>query len=174
MFISTSTGIVSAIAVPPRSRACSHAAIWSWYRCGSRESIVSTFQLRARRPASVISAISSTSASVKPRRQPSVTYSSVVPSCAETALQSASTSSFDAQREATGWPSPSECVNDSVVEKPIPPCAIESCSSPTMVSSCSRVASLPMLSAPITFRRSAQWPTRKPTLSPTLPSSAWR
>ena len=58
-----------------------------------------------------------------------MTYSSVVPSCSLTARHSASTSSFDAQRDATGWPSPSECVNESVVEKPSPPASSDSCSS---------------------------------------------
>ena len=58
-----------------------------------RESMVSTFQFNGRRPASVIAAIWSTSSSLKPRRQPLVTYSSVVPSWSRTAPHSASTSS---------------------------------------------------------------------------------
>ena len=106
--------------------------------------------------------------------QPSVTYSSVVPSCSRTAPHSASTSSFDAHRDATGWPSPSEWVNASVVEKPMPPASIDSCSSRTIWSTCSGVASLPTASGPITLRRSAQWPTLNIAFTATLPSSRSR
>ena len=144
-------------------------------RSGSFESIVSTFQFSGRRAASVISAMSSTSSGRKPRRQPSVTYSSVVPSCSRTAAHSASTSSRDAHRDATGSPSPSECVNDErrreararrrrsprAAARPSPRAARGSprCRSP---------------SAPITLRRSAQCPTRNPALTPMSPSSRSR
>jgi hypothetical protein len=171
MFISTRIGIVRAMALPPRRAAFSHAASCDRYRSGSLASTVSTFQLRGRRAASVMSAMSSTSSSRKPRMHPSVTYSSVVPSWSRTAPQSATTSSFDAQRDATGLPSPSEWVNASVVEKPVPPASIDSCSSRTIASTCPGVASLPTASGPITLRRSAQCPTLNIVLTATLPSS---
>ena len=174
MFISTRIGIVSAIAFPPRAAAFSHAASCARYRSGSLASTVSTFQLRGRRAASVISAICSTSSSRKPRMQPSVTYSSVVPSCSRIAPHSARTSSFDAHRDATGCPSPSECVNASVVEKPIPPASTDSCSSRTIWSIWSSVASLPTASGPITLRRRAQWPTLNIAFTATFPSSRSR
>ena len=174
MFISTSTGMVSATERPPAAAACSLAASWVRYRSGSAASTVRTFQFSGRRAASVMSAMSSTSSGRKPRRQPSVTYSRVVPSWPRTAPQRASTSSRLAHRDATGSPSPSEWVNDKVVENPSPPASSASWSSGTIAATWASSASWPTASAPITLRRTAQCPTRNPTLIPTWPSSRSR
>ena len=76
--------------------------------------------------------------------------SRVVPSCRSTAAHSASTSASLAQRDATGWPSPSEWVFESVVENPSPPAVIAVSSSATMAATSASVASRPTASAPIT------------------------
>ena len=76
--------------------------------------------------------------------------SSVVPSWRPTSAHSASSSSRSAQREATGWPSPSEWVRDRVVEKPSPPASIDSASSSTIAASCSGSAADPIAASPIT------------------------
>ena len=102
------------------------ASSWRVTRSGTRESTVSTFQLSGRCPATDISVNRSISSSLNWSRQPSTIASSVVPSCSLTAPQSASTSSWLAHRDATGFPSPSECVYESVVEKPSPPASIDS------------------------------------------------
>ena len=70
---------------------------------------------------------------------------------ARPSAHSASSSSRSAQREATGWPSPSEWVRDSVVEKP-EAAGLDRLVQQlgTIASSCSGVASLPTASAPIT------------------------
>ena len=98
-----------------------------------------------------------------------MTYSSVVPSWSRTAAHSASTSSSVAQRDGTGWPSPSECVNDERGrEAEAAGLDATRAAARSSASSCSGVASLPTASAPITLRRSAQWPTRNPAFTPTL------
>jgi hypothetical protein len=90
------------------------------------------------------------SSSLNWSRQPSTTPSRVVPSWRPTSAHSVSSSSRDAQREATGCPSPSEWVRDSVVDNPSPPASIDVRSRATMASTCSGVASLPTASGPIT------------------------
>ena len=115
-----------------------------------------TFQLMGRCARRLIWIMRSISSSVNPLRQPSVTHSSVVPSCPLTTSASSSTSSRDAHREGTGSPSPSEWVKLCVVENPNPPASIAALSSRFICPSCSGVASLPTESAPITSRRSAQ------------------
>ena len=79
-----------------------------------------------------------------------------------------------AQRDATGFPSPSECVYESVVENPSPPASIALCSSATISAISASVASRSTASLPITYRRSAQCPTSHPAFTPTLPSSLLR
>ena len=68
-------------------------------------------------------------------------------------------------------PSPSEWVRDCDDENPSPPASIDSASSVVMAASSSSLATSSARSAPITQRRMAQWPTRKPALTPRLPSS---
>ena len=133
--------------------------------------MVSTFQFSGRRAARLMATIKSSSSSVKPCMQPSVTYSRVVPSCSATTEHSATTSSSLAKREATGAPSPSLWVYDSEVEKPRPPAAMPSAKSVFIASSWPGSASLPVASAPITARRMAQWPTKNPAFTPRLPSN---
>ena len=132
MFIGTSTGIVSATTRPPSAAARSAADSWRGTRSGTRESTVSTFQLSGRAAAADMRANRSISASENWSRQPSMMPSSVVPSWRSTAAHSASTSASLAHRDATGWPSPSEWVLDSVVEKPSPPASIAVSSSRTI------------------------------------------
>jgi hypothetical protein len=84
------------------------------------------------------------------------------------------TSSWLAQRDATGLPSPSECVCERVVENPSPPASIAVWSSATIFATSSSVASRSTASVPMTYRRIAQWPTSQPAFTPTLPSSAPR
>ena len=174
MFIGTSVGMVSATTRPPSSRARVDACICRGIRSGTVASMVRTFQLIGRPATALICASSSISSSSNLSRQPDTMPSRNVPSCSPTALHSASSSSLLAQREATGLPSPSECVCDSVVEKPSAPASSDSCRTRTISAICSALASLPIASAPMTYRRSAQCPTRKPALRPTRPSSTSR
>ena len=116
----------------------------------------------------------STSSGVKESRHPLVMYSSVVPSWAATSSQKASISRRSAYRELMGRPSPSEWVRDWDEEKPSPPAARESASRARMAAISSSVATSSPRSAPMTLRRSAQCPTRKPALTPSRPSSASR
>ena len=136
--------------------------------------MVSTFQLSGRRAALDMATIKSSSSSVKPCMQPSVTYSRVVPSCSATTEHSATTSSLLAKREATGAPSPSLWVYDSEVEKPKPPARMPSANTARIASSWPGSASLPVASAPMTARRMAQWPTRNPAFTPRVPSNRSR
>ena len=79
MFMPTIVGIVSATTRPPISAARSDASNWCGMRSGSRASTLSTFQFSGRRAVYDICAKRSISSSLKPFRQPSVMYSSVVP-----------------------------------------------------------------------------------------------
>ncbi len=126
---------------------------------------MSTFQFKGRRPSIDILVISSTSSSLKPLRQPSATHSRVVPSWAAVSRHSSSTSSHAAQRLGTGRPSPSLWVNERPVENPRPPAAIDSPSRRRISATCSAPASPPTASSFITVLRSAQCPTKKPTLT---------
>jgi hypothetical protein len=150
MFIGTSTGMVSATTRPPTSAARSAAVSWRGTRAGTDESTVSTFQLIDRPAAADMAATSSISSSANWSRPPSNAPSRNVPSCSPTAAHRASSSSREAWREATGRPSPSLWVDDSVVERPSPPASIDRWSRATMAASCSLVASWPTASAPIT------------------------
>ena len=69
--------------------------------------MVSTFQLMGRPASSDMRVMRLTSSSLKPFMQPSATHSRVVPSWVPVSRHSASTSSSDAQRLGTGWPSQS-------------------------------------------------------------------
>ncbi len=150
MFMGTRTGMVSATTRPPTAVARSAAVSCRGTRSGTAESTVSTFQLIDRPAAADMAATSSISSSLNLSRPPSNAPSRNVPSCSPTAAHRARTSSREAWRDATGWPSPSLWVDDSVVEKPRPPASIASCSRPTIAATWSGVASLPMASAPIT------------------------
>jgi len=174
MFIGVRIGMVSATIRPPAARARSDASSWRGTRAGTAASMVSTFQLTARPAAAVMSTSSSISSSANRSRQPVTMASIWVPGCSPTARQSASSSDRSAWREATGLPSPSEWVVDRVVDRPQPPSAMDCFSSATMVSSWSGVGCPPTASGPITWRRSAQWPTMKPGLTAVRPSSAAR
>jgi hypothetical protein len=101
-------------------------------------------------------------------------YSRVVPSWAATSSQNAIISRRSAKRDVIGRPSPSECVRDCDDEKPSPPAASESAIRARMAAISSSVATSSALSAPITWRRTAQWPTKKPAFTPRFPSSAPR
>ena len=79
MFMPTIVGIVSATTRPPISAARSDARSWCGMRSGSRASTLSTFQFSGRCATRDICAMRSISSSLKPLRQPSVMYSSVVP-----------------------------------------------------------------------------------------------
>ena len=150
MFIGTRAGMVSATMRPPRSCAAVDAESCLVTFSGDRASTVSTFQLSGRRAAMDMSLRRVTSSSLKPSRHPETIASSVVPACCPVAVHSAISSSRVAHRDATGRPSPSECVVDWLVEKPSPPAARLSWSTRTMASTCAGVASLPTASAPIT------------------------
>ena len=69
-----------------------------------------------------------------------------------------------------GRPSPSEWVRDWEEENPSPPAARDSASSARMAAISSSVATSSPRSAPMTLRRRAQCPTRKPALTPSRPS----
>ena len=116
----------------------------------------------------------STSSALKLSRQPLVMYSRVVPSCAATSSQKASISRRSAYREVMGRPSPSEWVRDCEDEKPSPPASNDSAKSARMAAISSSVATSSPRGAPMTLRRSAQWPTRNPALTPRRPSRASR
>ena len=150
MFMGTSTGMVRATMRAPAARARVEASSCRVTRSGARLSTVRTFQFRGRRAAADMATSRSISSSLKVFRQPSTMPSSVVPSCSPTAAHRASSSSFPAQRDATGWPSPSEWEEDMVVDRPRPPLAMLSCSTRTMAASCSSVGFSPTASGPMT------------------------
>ncbi len=125
--------MVRATTRPPVSAARSAAASWRGTRSGSRRVDGEHVPVDRRRPAAAdIAASSSISSSLKRSRQPSTMPSRVVPSCSPTASHRASSSSRPAQRDATGWPSPSLWVELRVVEKPRPPASIEAWSRATI------------------------------------------
>ncbi len=97
-------------------------------------------------------------------------YSSVVPAWSRTTSQKASISRRSALREEMGFPSPSEWVRDWDDENPSPPASIDSASSERISSSSRSSATSPARASLMTHRRMAQWPTRKPALTPRLPS----
>ena len=135
----------------------------------------STFQLSGRSAANDIEVMRSTSSSVKPLRQPAMISSSCVPGWLCTAPARRTSSSRVAAREGTGLPSPSLCVGACDVEKPIAPASSASCSSCSIWSIWSSVAASPTASAPITTRRSAECPVRKPAFTAVpLVSTRWR
>ena len=72
-----------------------------------------------------------------------------------------------------GLPSPSLWEKDCVDENPRPPAAREARSSAAMAATSVGVASRSP-SAPITYRRSWQWPTRNPAFTPRRPSTRSR
>ncbi len=166
--------MVSATIRPPAARARADADSWRGTRSGTEASMVSTFQLTARPAAADMSTSRSISSSANLSRQPATIASICVPGCSPTARQSATSSFRSAWREATGRPSPSEWVEDWVVESPHAPSAIDCLSSATIAANCSGVARPPMASGPMTWRRRAQWPTMKPALTAVRPSSAAR
>ena len=71
-------------------------------------------------------------------------------------------------------PSPSLWVTESVDEKPRPPSRIDRSSSWHMASSSAWLASDPTARSPITTRRRAECPTRKPAFTASRPSSRSR
>lgn len=174
MFMGVRIGMVSATIRPPALRARSLGISWRGTRSGTAASMVRTFQFRGRPAAALISTNRSISSSLNWSRHPATIASIWVPSCSATARLSASSSSGRACREATGCPSPSECVEDCVVEKPQAPASIASWNRASICSSCSGVGCPPTASAPITYRRSAQCPTMKPALTAIRPSRASR
>ncbi|CAM5263276.1 hypothetical protein STANM309S_06326 [Streptomyces tanashiensis] len=174
MFMGVRIGIVRATIRPPDLRARSEAVSWRGTRSGTAASMVRTFQLRGRPAAAVISTNSSISSSENWSRHPARMASICVPSCSPTAFDRAISSAGRACREATGAPSPSEWVEDWVVESPQAPASMASFSRATICASCSDVGCPPTASAPITYRRRAQWPTMKPALTAIRPSRASR
>ena len=174
MFIPTRMGIVRATSLPPASATLAEASTWDSTRSRCAESTVSTFQLMGRFASDDISESSDNSLSLKRSMQPSTIISKVVPSCAPAVRESATTSLLAANLLGTGWPSPSSWVYASEVENPMPPASMLSSSSLHISSTCSCVASLPTESSPITRRRSALWPTKKATFTPSLPSKRLR
>ena len=91
--------------------------------------------------------------------------SSVVPGCRRMAPARAMNSSKAAKRDGTGWLSPSTCPSPSEEENPRAPPATESSTSVTIRASSSGVAARAVAAAPITARRTAECPTRKPALT---------
>ena len=130
MFIGTITGIVSATSRPPASAAMVDGLELPRdpLRVPASRRSARSSSAGAGRPTDIW-VKSSISSSLNLSRQPSTIASSVVPSWSRTAPHSASTSSWLAHRDATGFPSPSEWVYESVVEKPSPPASIDSSSS---------------------------------------------
>lgn len=112
MFMGVRIGMVRATIRPPARRASSLGTSWRGTRSGTAASTVRTFQLRGRPAAAVMSTRRSISSSENWSRQPATIASSWVPSCSPTARERARSSSGSACREATGLPSPSECVAD--------------------------------------------------------------
>ena len=174
MFMGTSVGMVRATICPPASEALVPAVSWCSIWAAWRESTVRTFQLRGRRAVDVMATIRSISSSENESRQPLVMYSRVVPGWSRTTSQKASISRRSAEREVMGRPSPSECVRDWEDEKPSPPASRDSASRRDISAISSSVATSSARSAPMTQRRTAQWPTRKPAFTPRLPSSRSR
>ena len=164
-------GNVSAIRVAPRSDAVVDAASWCLSPSGFRADTPRTFQLAGRSASRDRVAIKSTSSSLNPLRHPGTMSSSVVPGCADRTAQSASSSDRDAAREGTGMPSPSLWVGACDVENPSAPSSRERASTDSMAWTWSAEATVPTASSPITERRTAEWPTRKPAFTPTEPSS---
>lgn len=150
MFMGTCTGMVRATTLPPPASARLPASSWCQGWSGRLESTVSTFQLIGRRAAADMATSRSISSSENSSRQPSTMPSSVVPSWRPTSVHRAMSSSLLAHRDATGLPSPSLWVRESVVEKPRPPASIDWRSSSTMAAISSAVASRPTDSAPMT------------------------
>ena len=132
----------------------------------------STFQLIGRFAASDISVISDFSSSCQ-RPVPGMN-SRVVPGRSRMARASARSSSRLAWREGTGSPFASLWVAAMEDEKPMPPSCTDWRSRATMRSSSSALASWPTARSPITTRRSAEWPTRKPAFTASRPSSRSR
>ena len=62
-------------------------------------------------------------------------------------------------------------VRDCEEEKPSPPASSDSARRADMASSSSSLATSEARSEPMTHRRTAQWPTRNPALTPRFPSS---
>ena len=83
-------------------------------------------------------------------------------------------SSWLAQRDGTGLPSASWWVCEIVVEKPSAPSSSDLASSAFITATSSGVASSPTARDPITMRRIAEWPQKKPALRPILPSISAR
>jgi hypothetical protein len=135
---------------PPIDAAVSDAPNCRGTRSGAAASTVSTFQLIGRFAVADISENNSISSSLNMSRQPSMIASSVVPGYWPVTSHNASNSSFVDQRDGTGLPSPSECVDDNVVENPSPPASSDSASSACISLSCSADASFPTDSLPMT------------------------
>ena len=96
--------------------------------------------------------------------------SSVVPGCSRTTAHRASSSSRLAWRDGTGAPVWSLWLVDHVEEKPRPPAVSPSWSSDAIRATSSGVASRSVAAGPMTTRRMAEWPTRKPALGVIVPS----
>ena len=97
-------------------------------------------------------------------------HSAVVPSNSLSTENSSVSSSREAWRDGTGLPSGSLWVTERVVDRPSAPPRIDSRSSSFICSISARVASRWIDSGPITWRRIAQWPARKPALMARVPS----
>jgi hypothetical protein len=89
-------------------------------------------------------------------------------------LANAISSSRDAYRDGTMWPSASLWVRAHEDEKPMPPASSPSCRRRSIAASSSAVASRVVDSAPMTIRRIAEWPTMNPALTPSRPDTASR
>ena len=96
--------------------------------------------------------------------------SRVVPGTPRMAPASATSSSAEALREGTGSPSASLWVGAVEVENPIAPASHASVTSCAIVAIWSSVAGS-WQASPSTARRTAEWPTRNPALTPTAPSN---
>ena len=100
--------------------------------------------------------------------------SRIVPSCSLSTRAIAMSSSSDAVRAGTVWPSPSMCASSREPDHPSAPASMAAWSIRAIVASCSSVASCSTAAAPIAARRSVECPTRKPALMPSLPSKRLR
>ena len=96
---------------------------------------------------------------------------STVPGNSPQTAANVSSSSVVACLEGTGFPSASECASARLDENPSPPAASPSRSSALMAAISSGVAARSVAAAPSTQRRSVEWPTKKPMLGATRPST---
>ena len=160
-------GSVSATTRPPRSAAWSDAASCDSWPVGFIDDTPSTFQLSGRWAAADMAASRSRSSSVKPLMQPARIASSVVPGVSRTAAARATSSS--ARRRPRRHRFAVGVVVGGRRRRGEPhragPARLATRARPSRRSASAVAAS--WQASPITTRRTAEWPTRNPALTPT-------